>query len=306
MTVELSARRRLSTVPGFTRELAERARLTRLPGLTNLVFQVEVGGERLCLRIPGAGTELHIDRRAEEANARAAAAAGVTPEIIHFGEDGTLMTRFVDGAPVTPAHLMQDPGALQRTAAALRMLHDAAVEFAGVFCSFEIMDRYVTFLGARGPALQARHRETIRMAEPVRAALAARPPKLRPCHCDPTGRNLIDTGERVWLVDWEYAAMNDPIWDLAYFSIESEMGQHADGALLTAYLARPPCDAEAARMAVMKAACELLGATWALVQEAQENRAADFRAYAERTFARAAERMGSAAFASQLELLGRA
>jgi thiamine kinase-like enzyme len=257
------------------------------------------------LRIPGSGTERIVDRRREEVNARAAAAIGATPEIVHFGEDGVMLTRFVAGAPLTPEHLQKSPGALGRAAAALRTLHQSCAYFAGVFKAFETIDAYFALLGERRTALPARHREVLAMAGPARAALAARPAELRPCHCDPTGRNLIDTGERVWLVDWEYAAMNDPAWDLAYFSLLSGLDETADGALLAVYSGRPPREAEAARVAVTKAACELLAATWALVQEAQGNRAADFRGYAEQTFDRAAERIASAGFARQIETLRR-
>jgi thiamine kinase-like enzyme len=298
---EQNARRRLSTLPGFTAESAERARLTQLPGLTNRVFKVELGNEALCLRIPGAGTASLIDRRAEEMNARAAAQAGVAPEIVHFDADGAMLTRFVDGAPVTPAHLVKSPGALRRTAAALRTLHVTAPDFTGVFRAFETMERYLALVEAAGRRLPVRHRHVLQQAGALRAALAARPAELRPCHCDPTGRNIIDTGERVWLVDWEYAAMNDPMWDLAYFSVEAELTGRADLDLLTAYLGRPPHEVEAARLAVTKAGCELLAALWALVQGTQGNRVADFRGYAERTFSRAAERMGTAEFARQLE-----
>ncbi len=83
----------------------------------------------LCLRIPGDGSAAFVDRRAEEINARAAAAAGVAPEVIYFGADGTMLTRFVEGAPLTPEHLKASPGALQRTAAALRTLHESGGGF---------------------------------------------------------------------------------------------------------------------------------------------------------------------------------
>lgn len=303
MSEEHNARRRLAALPGFTAERAENARLVRLSGLANLVFKVEADGERLCLRIPGLGTKALLDRRSEERNARAAAAAGVAPEVIHFGADGVMLARFVEGAPLTPARLDQSPGVLGRAATALRRLHADTADFADTFSAFETMDRHVALLAERGAALPDRRRRVLAGAETVRAALAAHPPKLRPCHCDPTGGNLIDTGERVWLVDWEYAAMNDPMWDLAYFSVESDLDAPADRTLLTAYLAHAPRDVETARMTVTKAVCELLAATWALVQGAEGNRAADFPAYADRAFASATERMATRDFAAQLETL---
>lgn len=305
MSEENDARRRLAALPGFGPEAAGRARLTRLPGLTNRVFEVERGEEQFCLRIPGSESGPIVDRHAEETNARAAAAAGVAPEVVHFGADGTMLTRFIEGAPVTPAHLKASPSALARTALALRSLHESRARFAGEFRAFATMQRYADLLAALGAPVPDRHRETMAATERVQAALTARPATLRPCHCDPTGRNLIDTGERVWLIDFEYSAMNDPAWDLAYFSVESSLDDRADAELLAAYFGRPAFTAESARLAVTKVACEILGALWALVQQAQGNRAADFSTYAERSLASAAARLADAAFPMQLEALRR-
>lgn len=303
MDIEQIARDRLAELPGVDPKRAKRARLTRLSGLTNLVFKVEMGDAPLCLRIPGSGAETIVDRRVEAVNARAAAEAGVAPDILHFGTDGTMLTRFIDGAPLTPERLRESPGALLRAAAALRMLHDAAADFAGVFDAFRTMQDYAALLDEGDAPLPARHREILAEAEPARTALAALAPTLRPCHCDLTGGNLIDDGERVWLIDWEYSAMNDPAWDLAYFSIELGLDETADHAFLAAYLGRPPSETETARVAVTKTACELLAGFWALVQEREGNRATDFSAYAERAFGSAAGRMESPAFAAQLETL---
>ena len=99
----------------------------------------------------------------------------------------------------------------------------------------------------------------IREMQAIRSALATHPVAPRPCHCDPTGRNLLDTGEKVWLVDWEYSGMNDPMWDLAYFSIESLLDEAGDRALLTAYFGHVAGGRMAARMAMLKPVCEVHG-----------------------------------------------
>src|SRR5882724_2310946 len=87
---EEEARRRLATLPGFSRALAEAAQLTRLVGMNNRVFRVDVDARTVCLRIPGSGAAAAVDRRVEEVNARAAAKAGVAPEVLYFGKDGEI------------------------------------------------------------------------------------------------------------------------------------------------------------------------------------------------------------------------
>ncbi len=159
-------------------------------------------------------------------------------------------------------------------------------------------------LAERGIALSSRQREILDAAEGVRAALAASPVAFKACHCDPTGRNLLDTGKKVWLIDWEYSGMNDPYWDLAYCSFQAGLPEAADARLLSAYLGRTPQNAEAARMKIMKAPIALMSALWALIQDAHGNRAADFSAYAERVFAETAARLRTPEFQQALRSLG--
>src|SRR3546814_20021183 len=74
----------LAGIPGFERKRAGDFALERQGGLTNLVYKLDFGGGRcFILRIPGKGTEAYIDREVEMHNARAAAAAGVSAEVIH-------------------------------------------------------------------------------------------------------------------------------------------------------------------------------------------------------------------------------
>ncbi len=97
--------------------------------------------------------------------------------------------------------------------------------------------------------------------------------------------------------------MNDPMWDLAYFAIESRLDDRAEQRLLAAYFGRAPRPAEAARVAVMKPICEAVTGLWALIQIAKGNKAGDFHAYAERVFASADARIGAAEWEEQIALV---
>jgi thiamine kinase-like enzyme len=298
-----TARSRLAAVPGLSAKAAAAAGITRLPGLTNRVYRVDLAEGRFALRIPGHGTAAIIDRRTEEANARAAAAAGVAPEVVHFGADGVMLTRFVDGEPLTPARFAEEPRALDRVGIALRRLHDSGIEFAGRFEAFATINRYRNVLAEHGASPTVRQREILAEADAIRTAFAASPVAPKPCHCDPTGRNLLDTGDKVWLVDWEYSGMNDPAWDLAYCAVQASLSREAEATLLSAYFGRAPNEAEAARVKVMKAPVELMSALWALIQDTHGNRVADFRAYAARTFEECAARMQTPDFGDAMRRL---
>ena len=104
----------------------------------------------------------------------------------------------------------------------------------------------------------------------------------------------------MWIVDWEYAGMNDPMWDLGDLSVEGQFDQGQDDALLAAYFDGPVPAPDRARMVIYKAMCDLLWTLWGLIQLANSNPADDFQAYADGRFARCKALMGTPAFAQHL------
>jgi len=295
------ARVKLATVPGFAAD-ATGASITRLAGMTNLVFKVDTNRGRFLFRTPGAGTETYINRNVEAVNARAAAAAGVSPEVFHFGEDGVMVARFLDDAvTMSPTLFRERPGAVERAANAFRQLHDKAPEFAFRFELFKMIDDYLAVVDRlRAPLPQGYHALVVE-ATVVRHALAQHPVALKPCHCDPLCENFLDTGTRMWIVDWEYSGMNDSMWDLGDLSVEGGFDAAQDRRLIDTYFGRPASGFDFGRMVIYKAMCDLLWTLWGLIQHANKNPAEDFWAYALNRFERCKRLMRSPDFAEHLE-----
>lgn len=266
----------------------------RLGGLTNLVFKV---GD-YCLRIPGAGTEEYINRANEAVAAREAATAGVSPEVLHFDEKtGLMVTRFIGGArTMSPDAFKSVPGAPARAGEAFRKLHTSGATFVFRFELFAMIDDYLAILATKDVALPDGYHDVVREAESVRAALAAYPAEIVACHCDPLCENFLDTGERMWIVDWEYSGMNDPMWDLGDLCVEGAFDQAQEDEMLAAYFGRAPRASERGRVVIYKAMCDLLWTLWGLIQLANDNPADDFRAYADGRFARCRALMATTDF----------
>jgi thiamine kinase-like enzyme len=293
----------LRAVPGY--EVAGDGGVVRLGGLTNRVYRVETTRGPVVLRLPGAGTEAYIDRRVEAVNARAAARAGVSPEVLHFGGDGVMLTAHVEGATMTPERFRTTPGAPSRAARALRQLHRSGEAFDFRFELFAMIDNYLGVLDGLGAELPAGYHDVVAEAEAVRAALDARPAALAPCHCDPLCENFIDTGTRMWVVDWEYSGMNDPLWDLGDLAVEAGFGPAEEREMLEAYFDGTPGPAEVGRVVIHKAMCDLLWTLWGLIQHAHGNPADDFWAYATGRFARCKALMAEPSFAGHLAAVRR-
>ncbi len=269
----------------------------RMGGLTNRVFRA---GDAV-LRIPGDGTAQYINRMHEAEAARAAAHAGVSPEVLHFDADGVMVTRFIDGAAtMSPAAFRDRPGAAARAGEAFWRLHQSGVAFPFRFELFAMIDDYLRILSSKDVALPDGYHDVVGEADAVREALARHPARLAPCHCDPLCENFLDTSARMWIVDWEYSGMNDPMWDLGDLSVEGQFGPDQEDAMLTAYFGSEARASDRGRMIIYKAMCDLLWTLWGLIQLANANAADDFRAYADGRFARCKALMGTPDFARHL------
>ncbi|HEY4331932.1 MAG TPA: choline kinase family protein [Ilumatobacteraceae bacterium] len=273
----------------------------RLAGLTNVNYRVEADGVRYAVRLPGHGTHEYIDRAVEEVAARSAAAADVNAPVDFFDPaDGLMMTRFIDGALTMSGDRFRDHGAVARAARAFRSLHDTARSFATDFQLFPMIDEYKALLASKGARLPDGYEDMQLQADAARQALESHPVALVPCHCDPLCENFLDTGEWMFIIDYEYAGNNDPMWDLGDLSVEAGFDAGQDGVLMRAYFdGAPPVD-QVGRMVVYKALCDLLWTLWGVIQHVNGNTAEDFWAYAIGRFERCRTLMATPTFAGHV------
>ncbi len=252
--------------------------VTRLGGLTNRVYQLSSA----VLRVPGPGTEEYINRANEAAAARIAADAYVSPEVLYAdAATGLMVTRLVgNAATMTPENFKSRLGAPARAGMALHKLHTSGGVFPFRFELFAMIDDYLKVLSTKDVDLPDGYTDVVREAETIRKALAKNPAPLVPCHCDPLCENFLDDGARMWIVDWEYSGMNDPMWDLGDLSVEGGFSHEQDLEMLYAYFNGEPPRQDYARMVIYKAMCDLLWTLWGLIQHANQNPADDFQAYA--------------------------
>jgi thiamine kinase-like enzyme len=301
------ARSALAAIPFLANEDASGLRITRLGGLTNLVFRLDLGGRSYCLRIPGKGTEEYIDRRNEEQAARAAAQADVSPAVLHFdSRTGVMVTSFIGGAvTMTPELFKTRSNAPERAGRAFRRLHDSRSEFPFRFELFSMIDGYLKVLGGKNVDFPPGYYDLLEESGAVRSALQAHELPLVACHCDPLCENFLDTGERMWIVDWEYSGMNDPMWDLGDLSVEGGFDEEQEERMIEAYFSGRPRASDMGRIVIYKAMCDLLWTLWGLIQFANENPADDFWSYSLNRFNRCRALMSQAEFARHVEAVRR-
>ena len=279
----------------------------RLGGLTNRVFRVDLSGEQYVLRLPGKGTEEYINRVNEAQAAREAAKAGVSPDVLYADPlSGVMVTRLIDDAvTMSPEKFKSIAGTPGRAGEAFRKLHTSGVQFNFRFELFAMIDDYLKVLAGKSTGLPEGYTHVVREAEAVRAALNAHPLPLAACHCDPLCENFLDTGKRMWIVDWEYSGMNDPMWDLGDLAVEGQFSPTQEEEMIRAYFGGEPSSPERGRIVIYKAMCDLLWTLWGLIQHANNNPADDFWAYALNRFNRCRALMASPEFQHHVQSVAR-
>ncbi len=296
----------LARIPALSGMNVAAAELERIGGLTNRNYKVTLGPDRYVLRIAGAGTGDYIDRAAEEHNARVAAAAGVNAEVLFFdAADGLMLCHYLDGAVTLSPESFRDLGRVARAAEAFRRVHDFEQPFRNRFDVFALIDEYLSLLRRNNARIPDGYDDLQREAEAARQVLAERPARPAPCHNDPLAENFLDAGSRMYLVDWEYAGMNDPMWDLGDLSVEAAFGPEQDAALMRAYFGGEPPAEQAGRMVLYQALCDLVWTLWGLIQVMNDNPVEDFWAYAMNRFERCGRLMASPAYHDAIEAVRR-
>jgi len=105
-------------------------------------------------------------------------------------------------------------------------------------------------------------------------------------HNDLLAANFIDDGNRLWLVDWEYAGFNSPLFDLGGMASNSELTPAAGEKLLEYYFDKPVNDQLRYRFAAMTAASLLRETMWSMVSEIHSQIDYDFSVYSAENLAR--------------------
>src|SRR3954468_3882803 len=209
-------------------------------GMTNTNFVVRDRGERFVVRI-GDDISVHqVMRFNERAASIAAHAAGLSPEVIH-AEPGALVMRFVDGRTLAPEDVRR-PEMLPRVVELVRRCHrEVPRHLRGpvlMFWPFHVLRDYAATL-AEGrsrwlpevPRLLATAERVERELGPIEVVFG---------HNDLLPSNLIDDGERLWLIDWDYAGFSTPLFDLANLATNAGLEPEQERLALRLYFGAEP------------------------------------------------------------------
>jgi len=255
-------------------------------GITNVNFVVEDAGRRYVVRV-GDDIPIHqVMRFNELAASRAAAEAGISPAVIHH-EPGVLVLDYVDGKTLAAEDLRR-PATLERALPLVARVHRELPNFLRgpvlAFWVFHVIRDYGWTLkegeSPHAPLLPA----LLTLAEKLERAVG--PVEVAFGHNDLLPANFLDDGERLWLIDWDYAGFNSPLFDLGGLASNNQLSPEQEDWMLETYFERPVDDNMRRRYQAMKCASLLRETLWSMVSEIHSDIDFDYPAYTTENLAR--------------------
>lgn len=261
-------------------------------GITNANFRVEDSGRRYFVRI-GDDIPVHGVMRFNELSASLAAAdCGLSPKVVH-AEPGALLFEFVEGKTLS-AEDVRKPAMLARILPLIRKCHrEMPLHVTGpalIFWVFHVLRDYGHSLEAGKSRHMASLPRLLGIAAELERAVGA--VEIVYGHNDLLPTNFIDAGTKLWLIDWDYAGFNSPLFDLANLCSNNEVAVADEIRLLEDYFERK-ADAELLRRYhAMKCASLLRETMWSMISEIHSTLDFDYVAYTAENLARFERALG--------------
>ena len=254
-------------------------------GITNVNLRVRDGDRRFVVRLGDDIVEHGVMRWNELAISKAAEVAGIGPSVIHH-QTGVLVLEYLEARTYSEDDV-RDPVNLERVIDLVSRTHrDLGQHLQGpvlAFWPFQVIRSYAARLVADGSV----HAKALpdMLVEADRLETATGPVELVIGHNDLLAANLLDDGNRLWLIDWEYGGFNSPLFDLAGLAGNNGLSETQELSMLRQYFDAPPEQFWRPYQA-MKCASLMRETLWSMTSEIHSDLDFDYAAYTAENWAR--------------------
>ena len=253
----------------------------QLGGMTNQNYLVKTTNKQYIVKFFGKGTEKLINRQDEKYNLELLKDLDLDVKNYLFDiEAGIKVNEYIESAITLDSTTIKTK--FDKIAPILQTIHASGKELRGEFAPFEEIKKYESLIEEKIPyANYEAVREVVFSLEKRLADLGV---DRKSCHIDLVPENFIESPQgRLYLIDWEYSSMNDPMWDLAALFLESEFTPQEEEAFLSHYESeQTPVSRE--KIAIYKILQDTIWSLWTVYKEEQ---GADFGDYGVNRYQRA-------------------
>lgn len=270
----------------FPGEDVSQAEVIQIGGMSNKNFRVNFKGRSYVLRVPGNGSDGMVERSNEEFNAIEGCKMGVNPEIRYFdAKTGIKLADYVENAETLNAATIQRHDNLRKIAEIYHKIHDAHVRLKNEFNLFQEIEKYDRLLEKVGASMYEGWDEFKPKVMSLESRLNAIGIEMTPCHDDAVPENFIKAEDgTIYLIDWEYSGMNDPMADFAALFLESEFPEETQDYFLDKYYSGNVPSGIKERILCYEVLWDALWAQWTVIKEACGD---DFGSYGKDRYNRA-------------------
>lgn len=274
----------------FANQDVSSAELVRIGGMSNKNFKVTYEGKKYVLRVPGNGAEGMVERKNEQINSMKACDIGITPPIRYFNpENGVKLTDYIENAETLTASSIQTQSNLQKIAKIYQRLHNSGLKLNNEFNVFHEIKKYDKLIDKADAVMYDGWENVQPRIMALESHLRSLGTTLTACHNDGLYENFIKSEEgTVFLIDWEYSGMNDPMADFAALFLEAGFEKENENYILNIYFDGniPPNTKE--KILCYQILWDYLWAQWTVIKEAKGD---DFGTYGLDRYNRAIENL---------------
>ena len=259
----------------------------QLGGMTNQNYLVQTSSNRYIVKFFGKGTEKLIDRQNEKYNIELLKDLKLDVENYLFDiEAGIKVNQYIKNAETLNLNTIKTK--FEKIAPILQTIHASGKELKGEFAPFEEIKKYESLI--QGEISYPNYDEVRKNVFALENELATIGVDRKSCHIDLVPENFIEAPDgHLYLIDWEYSSMNDPMWDLAALFLESEFTPDEEDSFLSYYESeQTPVSREKIR--IYKILQDIIWSLWTIYKE--EN-GADFGDYGITRYKRAVKELQS-------------
>ena len=245
----------------------------RLGGMTNNNYLVETTDRKFIVKFFGKGTEKLINRIAEKSNLEKLRDLELDVENYIFDiNEGIKVNEYIENATTFDAHYIKTKN--KEVAEILQKVHGSGKELEGEFKIFDEIKKYEDLI--QGEIKYAYYDKIRDKVFGLQSHLEEIGIDRKSCHIDLVPENFIeDENGRVYLIDWEYSSMNDPMGDLAALFIESNYRKSEEGEFFKYYYSENT-PVSVAKIMIYKILQDFLWSLWTIYKEEQ---GAEFGSY---------------------------
>ena len=245
--------------------------ISPIGGMTNKNYKVCISDKVYVLRIPGNGTGEMISREDEIKNAVYANKIGVDAELVYFNEEtGVKISNFIENAQTLSPEAAKKQHNMKMVCNLLRTLHNSKEKMDNDFNIYEKIEKYESLYKKAYGLFNEDYYQVKDKVYYLKNIMNELDVLYTPCHNDTIAENFIKSSEnKMYLIDWEYAGMNDPMWDIAAHSLENNFTEDEEELFLKIYFEGKVEEKYKKRILINKIYQDFLWSIWANVKEAK-------------------------------------